>query len=181
MTTGGSKSALLHSFELPSPVVEYDTFYEYRADRYAPNLFIGRRKCTSTKRLHLERYSQKDAPDHRIFTNLYHNLCEYGKLQSYEHSEGGLQVTQNPSFEYNMFNTVRKNPTTDVRDFVVSVGRFRSSVHHASQREELHLYYLQRVHTSSTPSSNSPYNHPYHLQCHPTRVHFALWYFDQCR
>ncbi|GFW67474.1 hypothetical protein TNCV_3391451 [Trichonephila clavipes] len=38
-------------FELSSPAQVYRTFYEHRASRYAPDLGIGRRKCTSSRKI----------------------------------------------------------------------------------------------------------------------------------
>ena len=43
----------------------------------------------ATERLYHKRYSQRDAPDCQIFTNLYHNLHEYGSLQGNWYSEDG--------------------------------------------------------------------------------------------
>ncbi|GFT03065.1 transposable element Tc1 transposase [Trichonephila clavipes] len=43
--------ALLQSFELPSLAEEYGILYKHRAGRYAPDLQIGRRKCTSSRKI----------------------------------------------------------------------------------------------------------------------------------
>ncbi|GFU25995.1 hypothetical protein TNCV_5104841 [Trichonephila clavipes] len=41
----------------------------------------------AARRLYLARYSQRDAPDRRIFINLHHNLYEYGSLRDNRHNE----------------------------------------------------------------------------------------------
>ncbi|GFV65472.1 QLQ domain-containing protein [Trichonephila clavipes] len=40
------------------------------------------RNARETEKLYRERYPQIDALDHRMFTNLHHNLCEYGSLRA---------------------------------------------------------------------------------------------------
>ncbi|GFV69634.1 hypothetical protein TNCV_4507491 [Trichonephila clavipes] len=44
---------------------------------------------------------------HQIFTNLHHNLYEYGSLRGDRHSEGGPPVTRTLSMEPNVLDTVR--------------------------------------------------------------------------
>ncbi|GFW74393.1 hypothetical protein TNCV_2412921 [Trichonephila clavipes] len=103
------KSKSMLSYELLSPTKEYRTFYEHRADSYAPDLRIGRKKSTSTKdKLLRERYPQRDSSAHQIFTNLHHNC--------------GSLVTRTPSMEQNVLNTVLRNPSTSVRAVVAVIG-----------------------------------------------------------
>ena len=52
--------------------------------------------------LYRERYPQRDSPHCQIFTNLYHNLCEYGPLRSNWYSEGGSRVSRTPRMEQNV-------------------------------------------------------------------------------
>ncbi|GFW65862.1 hypothetical protein TNCV_586881 [Trichonephila clavipes] len=54
-------------------------------------------KAREAERLYREKYPQRDALDQRVFTNLRHNLYEYGSLRSNRHSAGGPRVAQTPS------------------------------------------------------------------------------------
>ena len=57
-------------------------------------------------RLYREKYPQRDVPDHRMFSNLHHNLSEYGSLRSNRQSEGRPRVTRTPNMEQNALDTV---------------------------------------------------------------------------
>lgn len=118
-------------------------------------------------RLYRERYPQRDAPDRRMFSNLHHNLCEYGSLRGNRHSEGRPRVTRTPRMEQNVLDTVRRNPSASVRAVATAVGESRNSVHRVLQREGLHPYHLQRVQLL-LPAD------------YPARERFARWYLDQC-
>ncbi|GFX48733.1 DUF4817 domain-containing protein [Trichonephila clavipes] len=49
------------------------------------------------KRLFCEMYLQRDEPNHRMFTNLHHNLGDYGSIPGNKHSEGEPRVTRSPN------------------------------------------------------------------------------------
>ncbi|GFT56360.1 hypothetical protein TNCV_1861871 [Trichonephila clavipes] len=59
-----------------------------------------------TERFYREMYPQLDAPDHLMFSNLYHNLCKYRSLRGNTRSGGGLQVTPTPNFVLGFFRKV---------------------------------------------------------------------------
>ncbi|GFU85969.1 hypothetical protein TNCV_3069711 [Trichonephila clavipes] len=46
---------------------------------------LAKGNARALERLFRERYLQIDAPDHRMYANLHHNLCEYGSLQDNRH------------------------------------------------------------------------------------------------
>ncbi|GFW03570.1 hypothetical protein TNCV_3987891 [Trichonephila clavipes] len=54
-----------------------------------PDSQIGRRKYTSSRKIVSLNYPQRNTPDYRMFTNLQHNLWEYGSLRGNRYSEGG--------------------------------------------------------------------------------------------
>ncbi|GFV56939.1 hypothetical protein TNCV_1869801 [Trichonephila clavipes] len=56
-----------------------------------------------------------------MFTNLHHNLCEYGSLRGNRHGEGGPRITRTPSTEHNVLDTVRKNLSTRLREIAGTV------------------------------------------------------------
>ncbi|GFV41880.1 hypothetical protein TNCV_2958961 [Trichonephila clavipes] len=49
-------------------------------------------------RLYRKRYPQRDTRDHRMFTNLRHNLCECESLRINRHREGRTRVTRTLSW-----------------------------------------------------------------------------------
>ncbi|GFW25741.1 hypothetical protein TNCV_1310021 [Trichonephila clavipes] len=101
---------------------EYESFYEHRTRRYAPDLRIGRRKCTNSRNIESQKVSlQRNSPNHCMLTNLHHNLCEYGSLRRSRQSVGRPRVTRTASMEQNVLDTVRRNLSTSVRDVIAAV------------------------------------------------------------
>ena len=97
------------------------------------------------KRLYRERYPQRNALDHWMFSNLHHNLCEYGSLRGNKYSEGGPRVNLTPRMEENVLDTIRRNPSASVRAVATDFEGSRTSVHRVLKHESLHPYHLQRV------------------------------------
>ncbi|GFW28170.1 hypothetical protein TNCV_4499001 [Trichonephila clavipes] len=97
-SVGRNKPTLPQSLELSSPAEKYETFYEHREGRDAPDLSgLTEGNVRSAERLYLERYPQKDAPDPRMFTNFHHYLSEYSSLRGNRHSEDGTRVIRTTS------------------------------------------------------------------------------------
>lgn len=51
------------------------------------------------ERLYRERFRYRDVPDHRLFSQDDHKLCEYGSLGDNKHSEGRARVTHGRTIE----------------------------------------------------------------------------------
>ncbi|GFX69118.1 hypothetical protein TNCV_4946171 [Trichonephila clavipes] len=89
---GENRPALVQSFAQSSPTEQCRTVYEYRVGRNAPDLRLGGRKCTSSRKI-----VPRKVPTERC--TRCHNLCEYGSLRCNRHSEGGTRVTRTHSFD----------------------------------------------------------------------------------
>ncbi|GFX13192.1 hypothetical protein TNCV_2989561 [Trichonephila clavipes] len=87
-----------------------EQFYECLAGRYAPDLRIGRRKCTSRENI----ASGKVSSERCIGPNFYKNWCEYGSLSGNMHCKGGPRLTRTSSLDLNVLDTIRRNPSTSV-------------------------------------------------------------------
>ncbi|GFX48591.1 DUF4817 domain-containing protein [Trichonephila clavipes] len=53
-----------------------------------PIFGLPEENARAAQRLYRKRYPQRNAPDHLMFVNLHHNLCEYGSLRGNRNSEG---------------------------------------------------------------------------------------------
>ncbi|GFT78564.1 hypothetical protein TNCV_3662521 [Trichonephila clavipes] len=63
--------------------------YEHRAGGYAPYLRMGRKKCTSSRKVVSQKVLTKICTEPPDVTILHHYLNECGLIQSNTHIEGG--------------------------------------------------------------------------------------------
>ncbi|GFW32512.1 hypothetical protein TNCV_676701 [Trichonephila clavipes] len=89
---------------------------------------LAERNAGGTERLYRERYPQIDGPDRWMYSNLNHNLCEYGSLRGHRHNEEVPRVTRTPSMEHNILDIVQRNQSNSVRVVAAAAGGSRSSV-----------------------------------------------------
>ncbi|GFU42758.1 hypothetical protein TNCV_3139511 [Trichonephila clavipes] len=90
----------------------------------------------------------RDARERRMFTNLHHNMCEYGLLQGNRQSGRWPRVTRTFSIGQNVLDTVRRNLSINVRTVTATVGGSLSVLIvfcNVKKGKPLHSYHLQRV------------------------------------
>ncbi|GFT52760.1 hypothetical protein TNCV_206021 [Trichonephila clavipes] len=77
-----------------------------------------------------------------MFTNLHHNLNEYGSLPGNRHSEDGPLVTRTFSAKRNLWDTVRRNLSISVKVIAAAVGGSRN-FHRFLHREGTHNIFIE--------------------------------------
>lgn len=102
-------------------------------------------------------------PEHRVFMNLHHNLCEYDSLRNNRHSTSEPRGTRTLTMQQNVLDSFQRNPSNSIGAVAAFIRGSLNSVHRVLQREGLHPYHLQKVQSLLLTD------------------HFALWYLDQCR
>ncbi len=76
-------------------------------------------------------------PPRRVFSNVHHNLCEYGSLRVSRKNPGRSRMTRTPSMEQNVLDAVDRNPSTRIRAIAAAVRDSRRTVHRVFQAEFL--------------------------------------------
>ncbi|GFX15650.1 hypothetical protein TNCV_2131361 [Trichonephila clavipes] len=106
---GENRPALPQSFELSLPAEEYGTFYKHQAGRYASDLRIGRRKCSSSRKLYCERKPQRGT-------------------RNWKPKLSGWTTSNSNKLRKNGFDVIRRNLSTSMQVVALPVGGLVSSV-----------------------------------------------------
>lgn len=108
-------------------------FIEHRIGRCAPDLRINTWKYVSSGKIVSQKYPLRDVPDHRVFMNLHHNLCDYESLRNNRHSKDEPRATRTLTMQQNLLDSFRRNPSNSVRAVATSIRRSLNSVHRVLQ------------------------------------------------
>ncbi|KAJ4447171.1 hypothetical protein ANN_09172 [Periplaneta americana] len=96
------------------------------------------------RRLHQERYPQRQCPDRKTFVRLHYRLCEYGKFNSPGLGRGRPRSTT-PEVQEEILEAVNMTPSMSTRRVALQVTVPHMTVWRLLKEYQLYPYHLQRV------------------------------------
>ncbi|KAJ4435156.1 hypothetical protein ANN_23732 [Periplaneta americana] len=118
------------------------------------------------RRLHQERYPQRQCPDRKTFVRLHYRLCEYRKFNSPGLGRGRARSTT-PEVQEEILEAVNMTPSISTRRVALQVNVPHTTVWRLLKEYQLYPYHLQRVQALSPAD-------------YPARVRFCQWFLQQC-
>nr|CAH7755169.1 unnamed protein product [Callosobruchus chinensis] len=95
------------------------------------------------KRLYEERFSNKNVPDARTFSNLHRRLCENGSFDQDNHLKGVQRTARTPEIE--VLNAIEEDPGLSTRKIANNLNITHILVWRIFHNFLLYPYHIQRV------------------------------------